>query len=451
MSHAPHAPRTTGIERLRALTPDICQQAIKQKNPELCAVLTVLEEPRRAAAGLGGPLDGIPYVLKDVWDTPGIVTTGGSWRHRERIPSEPAHAVTALERTGAVLLGKSNLCDLAFSAESANHLMGPVKNPRDFSRTAGGSTGGGAAAVASGMAAFDWGTDFGGSIRSPAAFCGIVGMRLSNDAWPVEQHHFPRLPPLFWPFCGMGPLARTVLEAAAVTDALAPALRKPGFRTPEMRADEVVVYPPDEAHLGLWGTFENDAIALFRAIGVRAERARLPTPSKTNRLFNAYLASHFEDFIDGDELRLREGMPAVLLGLLARGRLDKRVHPNTGILLGLTAIGGMTIFRQKHRWSERLFRFQDAVAAVWKRGHFIATPTTTLLPPKHNRAAFARGIQSFTKFGNLVDATAIALPFGTFAGTPLSRSLQILGPPGSEGALLALAARVEAHLALHTS
>ena len=157
-----------------------CRAAIDAKNAELRAVLRVLDEPSRGTDA--GPLAGIPYVLKDTWDTAGIVTTGGSFRHRDRIPTQSSKPHRAIEATGAVLLGKSNLSDLAFSIESDNHLFGPVRNPHDPSRTAGGSTGGGACAVASGMAAFDWGTDFGGSIRLPAAFCGVVGLRLSARA-----------------------------------------------------------------------------------------------------------------------------------------------------------------------------------------------------------------------------------------------------------------------------
>ena len=96
-----------------------------------------------------------------------------------------------LMQAGAVMLGKSNMPDLALSNESDNHLIGATTNPFDPTRTAGGSTGGGAAAIATGMAAFDWGGDFGGSIRTPAACCGIVGIRLSSQAWPASREQFP--------------------------------------------------------------------------------------------------------------------------------------------------------------------------------------------------------------------------------------------------------------------
>ena len=426
--------------RLAELDVERCRAAIRAKNPGLAAILRVFDEPLQTTKE--GPLAGVPFVLKDVWDTPGIVTTGGSFRHRERVPSEPAHAFTALMKTGAVLLGKSNLCDLAFSPESDNHLFGPVRNPHDPSRTAGGSTGGGAAAVAAGLAAFDWGTDFGGSIRSPAGFCGIVGLRLSNATWPVEHHHFPRIAPFFWSFCGMGPLARSVGEARLVLEAVTE-LRRPDAPPVTMKQDEVVIYGPDAALRGEWPTFEADAARLLDEAGVAHAPAALPPISAVNHLFGAYLCSHFDDFTNDDELPVLEGLSAVLVGLASGGRFDKRVHPNTGVLLALVALGGHTIYRGSARWDDRVAALRAETEAIWGRGHLIVTPTCTRVTPRHGRAAFTRGIQAFTRFGNLTDSTGIAIPFGKFPGTNLPRSLQIAGPPGSEASVLDLAERLE--------
>jgi len=440
----------TALARLRELTVDRCRETIARENEQIRAVLHVLDEPAFDPGAVDkGPLAGIPYVLKDVWDTKGIVTTGGSYRHRARVPSADAHAFAALKKTGAVMLGKSNLCDLAFSAESDNHIFGPVRNPHDHQRTAGGSTGGGAAAVAAKMAAFDWGSDFGGSIRSPAAFCGIVGLRLSNATWPLEAEHFPRTSPFFWSFCGMGPLTRTVAEAAFLTRVLEHDLRKKSAPHVSMSDTDVVLYSPDRFHHGDWPSFDADALAFFSGMDVRVHReAPLPGPTKVNRLFAGYLCSHFDEFAkSGDEIALRDGVVAVLAGLASGGRLDKRVHPNTGALLLLVALGRISIFRDRAKWESRYAAFNAQVNAIWRSGRFIVSPTTTLKPPKHGRAAFAHGVQSFTKFGNLTDSTSIAVPFGRFPGTSLSRSLQILGPPGSERALCAFAEKVESRAA----
>jgi len=424
---------------MRRLSVDAARARIAARNADLNAVLHVLEEPEQRASQ--GPLAGVPYVLKDTWDTAGIPTTGGSWRHRARVPTESSHAHDALAGAGAVLLGKSNLCDLAFSVESDNHLLGPVRNPHDPHRTAGGSTGGGAAAVADGMAAFDWGTDFGGSIRGPAAFCGIVGMRLSAATWPVERHHFPRLDALFWDFCGMGPLTRTVQDARVVTHAVRRELRS-GDVHRAMSTNEVVIWPPDRAHLGRWPSFVEDATRALRAAGVRYTIGyELPTPTQVNALYTEYLAAHFEEFIRSGELPLREGLPAVLASLVSGGKLDRRVHPNTAVLLA--AVAGLSlVHRDKARAQARRAALREAFESRWNEGTLVVSPTTTDLPPRHGRSAFATRIMSFCKAGNLLGATAIAIPFGTFPGTALPRSLQILGPAGSEEAVMDLAERI---------
>ncbi|HEY2513050.1 MAG TPA: amidase family protein, partial [Polyangiaceae bacterium] len=173
---------------------DECRRVIHTQNGELRALLRVLDEPQRdERAKKSAALYGVPYVLKDTWDTAGIITTGGSWRHRDRVPRDSGSIHRVFAGAGAVLLGKSNMPDLALSNESDNNLVGATLNPFDPTRTAGGSTGGGAAAVATGMAAFDWGGDFGGSVRTPAACCGIAGIRLSSRAWPGSKEQFPQL------------------------------------------------------------------------------------------------------------------------------------------------------------------------------------------------------------------------------------------------------------------
>jgi len=433
-----------------AYSVEACRARIRTRNDALNAVLTEVDPPGSdPAAPVDAPLAGVPYVLKDTWDTAGIRTTGGSWRHRERVPRESAHSHRALAGAGAVLLGKSNLCDLAFSAESDNHLRGPVRNPHDPTRTAGGSTGGGAAAVADGMAAFDWGTDFGGSIRAPAAFCGVVGLRLSHATFPVGIEHFPRISPFFYDFCGMGPLARTVAGARAVTHAVSGALRRADRPHVAMDPDRVVVYEPDAGHTGEWPTFTSDVQRLLRDAGVANETARprdLAAADQVNALFTEYLGAHFAQFIAGDELPIAQALPAVLLALASGGRFDKRVHRNTAVLFAACGAASL-LYRDRDRAAAGLAKLRADVQAIWERGQLIVSPTCTARPPKHGRSAFAYRLMTFCKLGNLTDATALALPFGRYLprGEPaMPRSLQILGPPGSEHAVLALAERLEA-------
>jgi Asp-tRNA(Asn)/Glu-tRNA(Gln) amidotransferase A subunit family amidase len=417
------------------------QRAIREQNGRLRALVHVLREPLREAGTERAPLAGVPFTLKDTWDTPGMPTTGGSWRHRERVPTEAAPVFEALMKSGAVLLGKSNCSDLALAWESFNHLVGATRNPHDEARSAGGSSGGAACAVASGMAAFDWGTDFGGSIRIPASFCGVTGLRLSSEPWPVNEQHFPRLAQHFWSWVGMGPIAPTVSDCRAVLDALA-GLRRP-FPTARMRADEVALYAPDRACIGKWPTFVGDAARALVHAGVRFEVDRsIPPPSHANNVYNAYVSSHFDEFSSSGELEFREGLAAVLLGLVSMGRLDKRVHPTSGALLALMALGQQTIFRDAARWKRELADLRARVRAVWESGRLIIAPTTTSLAPLHGRSALDWTVLAFTKLGNLTDATAISIPFGCFEGTKLPRGLQIVGPPGSEDAVMEMAERL---------
>jgi Asp-tRNA(Asn)/Glu-tRNA(Gln) amidotransferase A subunit family amidase len=419
-----------------------CRRAIREKNRRIRALLNVLKDPQRDAdAKESAPLFGVPYVLKDCWDTAGIHTTGGSWRHRDRIPSQSGDLHRALARAGAVLLGKSNLSDLCFSPESDNHLLGATNNPFDASRTAGGSTGGGAAAIATGMAAFDWGGDFGGSIRIPSAACGVAGIRLSQAAWPGSMEQFPRLADHFASFMGYGPMARTVEGCREVMRAVRGDLRAAvGEERPRGRA---LVYAPDARCAGAWPTFAEDASRALALEGVAFETAHdIPPPSFVNDAFNGYLAAHLDEFASTGEIDEREAIAAAALALVSRGLFDQRIHPNTAILLALVKVGNLTLFRNKRRAAEKLARVRDAVKRAWSRGQLIVAPTTTLPPPRHGRAAFTWTWQAFAKLGNATDATAIAVPFGKLAGAH-ARSIQVLGPPGSEEAVLDLAAKLE--------
>jgi Asp-tRNA(Asn)/Glu-tRNA(Gln) amidotransferase A subunit family amidase len=233
-----------------------------------------------------------------------------------------------------------------------------------------------------------------------------------------------------------------VADCRAVLQALG-RLRRP-FEHVRMHADEVSLYAPDRASLGRWPTFVADAARALSAAGVRFEVERtLPAPSLVNETYNAYVASHFDEFSSTGELEFREGLLAVVLGLVSAGRLDKRVHPTTGAILTLMALGRATIYRDAARWEHSLADLRERMRAVWAAGRLLVTPTSTSMPPRHGRSALDWSVLTFTKLGNLVDATGLAIPFGHFEGTALPRSLQILGPPGSEQAVLDLAERLQ--------
>jgi aspartyl-tRNA(Asn)/glutamyl-tRNA(Gln) amidotransferase subunit A len=202
---------------------------IEQFNPKLNAYLTVSAETALAQAKNAeselfaprgrkshrdrGPLHGIPISLKDNIYTAGIRTTAGSKILKDFVPQHDAKVVVQLKEAGAVLLGKTNMHEFAYGVTTNNPHFGPTRNPWDLSRIPGGSSGGSAAAVAAGLCYGSIGTDTGGSIRIPAALCGVVGLKPTfgrvsvTDVIPLS----PRLD------C-VGPLARSAADAALLLD-----------------------------------------------------------------------------------------------------------------------------------------------------------------------------------------------------------------------------------------
>jgi aspartyl-tRNA(Asn)/glutamyl-tRNA(Gln) amidotransferase subunit A len=203
-----------------------CLARIEQLNPTINAFITLMHDSALAQACAAedeirrgnwrGPLHGIPIGLKDLIDTAGVKTTCGSALFAERVPTEDAEIVVRLKRAGAVLIGKQNMQEFAYGGTSTSSYFGPVRNPYDTERIAGGSSGGSAAAVASGMCFGAIGTDTGGSVREPAAFCGIVGLKPTYGRVSTRGV-FPLSPSLDH----VGPLCRNVIDTALMLQVIA--------------------------------------------------------------------------------------------------------------------------------------------------------------------------------------------------------------------------------------
>jgi aspartyl-tRNA(Asn)/glutamyl-tRNA(Gln) amidotransferase subunit A len=203
-----------------------CLDRIERLNPVLNAFITVNHEGAMAQARVAedeiqsgnwrGPLHGIPIGLKDLIDTAGVRTTCGSALFADRVPNEDADVVQRLKRAGAVLIGKQNLQEFAYGGTSASSHFGPVHNPWNPKHIAGGSSGGSAAAVAAGMCFGTIGSDTGGSIREPAAFCGIVGLKPTYGRVSTRGVF-----PLSWSLDHVGPICRNVKDAALMLEAIA--------------------------------------------------------------------------------------------------------------------------------------------------------------------------------------------------------------------------------------
>ncbi len=197
---------------------------IKKHNPKINAFVTLLEEQameraRQAdearAAGRGrGRLLGLPILIKDSFQTAGVRTTCGMKMLEKHVPKEDAIAVARLKAAGAIIIGKTNLPEGAADMQSYNAVAGTTNNPWDTSRTPGGSTGGGAAALASGFGFLELGSDIGGSIRVPCHFCGVYGLKPTLNVVPLDGH-IPPPPDAIAPTPDLpvaGPLARSAQD-----------------------------------------------------------------------------------------------------------------------------------------------------------------------------------------------------------------------------------------------
>jgi aspartyl-tRNA(Asn)/glutamyl-tRNA(Gln) amidotransferase subunit A len=234
VKNASRLPRTLSeasqLVRSKEISPveltEACIGRIEQLNPKLNAFITVtsdsaLVEARAAEREIQrgrweGPLHGIPIALKDLVDTAGVRTTGASGVFKDRVPTQDAEVVRRLRAAGAVLLGKLNLHEFAYGGSSAISYFGPVRNPWNVAYSPGGSSGGSAAAVAAQLCYAAIGTDTGGSVREPAGYCGIVGLKPTYGRVSTSG-----VIPLSWSLDHIGPMTSTVMDAALMLQVIA--------------------------------------------------------------------------------------------------------------------------------------------------------------------------------------------------------------------------------------
>ena len=203
---------------------DLHLARIAEKNPELNAIVSLDEERARDGASEAdrtpyderGPLHGLPWAFKDTHDVAGWLTTYGSPLLRDNVPDRDELVVERIRRAGAVPIGKTNVPEFAAGSHTFNTVFGTTLNPVDPTKSAGGSSGGAACALATGMVPLADGSDMGGSLRNPASFCGVVGLRPSRGrvpAWPIANQ---------WEALGIsGPLARNVGDLALALSVMA--------------------------------------------------------------------------------------------------------------------------------------------------------------------------------------------------------------------------------------
>jgi amidase len=236
---------------------------IEAVNPLLNAIVTLdaelgLRSAAAADAALGrdeapGPLHGLPMAIKDLEETAGMRTTYGSPIHRDHVPAADTLMVARLRRAGAIVVGKTNTPEFGAGSQTFNPVFGATRNPYDPARTPGGSSGGAAAAVASGMLPFADGSDLGASIRNPASFCNLVGLRTAPGRVPAVPSASA------WnPMGVLGPLARSVEDATLLLRAMA---------GPDPRAPLSLDDPPEAFVLGAGVDPRGVRIAWSRNLG----------------------------------------------------------------------------------------------------------------------------------------------------------------------------------------
>jgi amidase len=218
------------LYRARTVTPSQVMEAVLARvdavNPRVNAIVTLdragaLAAARGATAALRrggrlGPLHGIPVTIKDVAPTRGMRTTYGSTLFADHVPDEDALVVARIRAAGAIVIGKTNTPEFAFGPNTTNEVFGATRNPWNLARTSGGSSGGAAVCLATGMGPLAHGSDLGGSLRGPAAFCGVIGFRTSPGLIPRHPSTLP------WDTYSVeGPMARTVADTALLLSVMA--------------------------------------------------------------------------------------------------------------------------------------------------------------------------------------------------------------------------------------
>ena len=354
-----------------------------------------LARPERLQAG-------IQLAVKDLFDTAGLVTTYGSAIFADHVPEQTAEAVLRLEAAGYANVGKTNLHEFAYGTTSENPHFGAVPNPIAPGRIAGGSSGGSAAALAAGLADTALGTDSGGSIRIPAACCGVVGFKPTYGLVPLGGC-FPLAPS----FDHAGPMARSVAECASMMEALAP-----GFRPAPMESLE-------EVQVGIAWLDETDLlvrerVAAAAALFPRRRPLDLPFPKGVRAVFMREAADvHRELYAEHAEL------------------YGENVATKIEACLRVTDGEYEAGLRAREAYRERML---EVLAGT----DLMLTPTLVCVAPPigQDELTLRERLIRLTYPFNLVGAPALALP-GSPAEDGLPASIQLIGRPGDDPRVLA--------------
>jgi aspartyl-tRNA(Asn)/glutamyl-tRNA(Gln) amidotransferase subunit A len=418
---------------------------IARFNPATNAIQTLmadsaLSQARQADAelargGARGPLHGVPVAVKDLFYTKGVRTTGGSKLFAGYVPDHDAAVVERLAQAGAVLVGKTGLHELAYGITSNNPHFGAVRNPWDRDRIPGGSSGGSGAAVSAGMVFMAMGSDTGGSIRIPASYCGTVGLKPTFG----RVSRFGSMP-LGFSLDHMGPLARSVRDAAATLNAIAGF--DPRDQACSRRPVEDYIPEPEPSirglRVGLPENFYFDRVdadvdaavrGAFRtaeSLGAHVVPLRMPDIVAVNAVARVVLLAEASAVLE-PYLDRRDQIGPDVLALLDQGRL-------------LPATDYVNAQRLRRR-------MQAEFARLWRQVDCVFTPTTPITAPRIGettaviagetedvRLASTRLVRGINPLG----LPALSIPCGADR-RGLPAGLQIIGKPFSEALILRVA------------
>ena len=431
---------------------DLHLDRIAERNPELNAIVSLDEDRAREGAAAAdaalargdepGPLHGLPFAVKDTHALAGWRTTYGSPLHADHVADHDDLLVERIRGAGAVFLGRTNVPEFAAGSHTFNTIFGVTRNPVDPTRSAGGSSGGAACALAAGMVPLADGSDMGGSLRNPASFCGVVGMRPSLGRvpeWPTENQ---------WETTSVGgPMARTVGDLALLLSVIA----GPDPRAPLALGDAGATFAPPVVPADLTGLRVGTTVDLGGLLVVDAEVAAV-VRATADRLADAgahVTATHPDLSLGDDTFR-------TLRAWHFQARFGERLaaHPGAfkaslaaNIRLGesLTGADVARAYRQRTTLAETMRLFFEE--------HDVLVLPTSQVPPfpvDQEYPATVGGQQmpdylAWMRSAYLITVTgcpAISVPAGTTAaGLPVG--VQLVAPHGADRRLLEVAAALE--------
>ena len=451
------AQRIRGKEVSPVEVADAFLRRIEAVEPKLNAFITRLDDHARRSAAAAeaeimageyrGPFHGIPVGLKDLFWTEGIRTTSGSALDADFVTPVDSAVAARLQAAGAYCIGKLHMTEFAFDGTSRNHHYGPARNPWDTARMAGGSSSGSGVAVASGEAPIALGTDTGGSVRVPAALCGITGHKPTYGL--ISRYG---VTPLSWSMDHVGPMARTVEDAALALNVLAghDPRDRASLDTPTqdytqgldkgvkgMRIGVPREYVWDMVEPEARGAFD-EAMAVLESLGAEVEEVSIPNLELINPA--------------GSVVQTSEAATIHRSRLLAHGdRYDPVIRRRFESGLFIPAEAYLTAQRVRARCRQSILDTLDRV-------DLLATPTTSIAAPfieqeriviNGQEVSPREAVLRITRIFSAAGLPAVSVPCG-FTQERLPIGLQLVGKPLADALVLQAAHAYQMATAWHT-